>query len=130
MSINYRLLIRCIQKDAYFGLAGLIGPSNLIDIHLSIALDLTEKLGFQIDYDVFRRSSIHGVLYAPNMQLLHSGDNTTERFIGTQLIANFDYNVNPFLTVSVEGSWFDAGSFLKETGSGKDYFYNRFDSTI
>lgn len=117
-------------KGAYFGLAGLIGPSNLIDIHLSIALDLTEKLGFQIDYDVFRRSSIHGSLYAPNMQLSYSGDNTTERFIGTQLIANFDYNVNPFLTVSVEGSWFDAGAFLKETGSGKDYFYNRFDSTI
>ncbi|CAC9973166.1 alginate export family protein [Flavobacterium panici] len=110
-------------KGAYFGLVGLIGPSNLIDIHPSIALDLTEKLGFGIDYDIFWRSSIHDGLYAPNMQLLYSGDNTTERFIGTQLITNFDYNVNPFLTVSVEGAWFDAGAFLKEAGSGKDYFY-------
>ncbi|SEP08789.1 Alginate export [Flavobacterium sp. CF108] len=110
-------------KGAYFGLVGLIGPSNLIDIHPSIALDLTEKLGFGIDYDIFWRSSIHDGLYAPNMQLLYSGDNTTERFIGTQLITNFDYNVNPFLTVSIEGAWFDAGAFLKEAGSGKDYFY-------
>ena len=110
-------------KGAYFGLVGLIGPSNLIDIHPSIALDLTEKLGFGIDYDIFWRSSIHDGLYAPNMQLLYSGDNTAERFIGTQLITNFDYNVNPFLTVSVEGAWFNAGAFLKEAGSGKDYFY-------
>jgi hypothetical protein len=111
-------------KGAYFGLVGLIGPANLIDIHPSIAFDLTKKLGFGIDYDIFWRSSIHDGLYAPNMQLLYSGDNTTERFIGTQLIANFDYNVNSFLTLSVEGAWFNAGAFLKEAGSGKDYFYS------
>lgn len=111
-------------KGAYFGLVGLIGPANLIDIHPSAAFDLTEKLGFGIDYDVFWRSSIQDGLYAPNMQLLYSGKNTTERFIGTQLIANFDYNVNSFLTVSIEGAWFNAGPFLKEAGSGKDYFYS------
>jgi hypothetical protein len=32
--------------------------------------------------------------------------------------------MNSFLTFSVEGAWFDAGSFLKEVGSGKDYFYS------
>jgi hypothetical protein len=110
-------------KGAYFGLVGLIGPSNLIDIHPSIALDLTEKLGFGIDYDIFWRQTISDGLYAPNMQLLYSGKDTTERFVGTQLISNFDYTVNPFLTLSLEGAWFDAGSFLKEVGAGKDYFY-------
>jgi hypothetical protein len=111
-------------RGAYFGLVGLIGPSNLIDIHPSIAFDLTEKLGFGIDYDVFWRASINDGLYAPNMQLLYSGKDAKERFIGTQLIANFDYTVSNFLTLSVEGAWFNAGSFLKEVGTGKDYFYS------
>ncbi|RZJ55860.1 MAG: hypothetical protein EOO44_01665 [Flavobacterium sp.] len=111
-------------KGAYFGLVGLIGPSNLIDIHPSIAFDLTEKLGFGIDYDIFWRANRNDGLYAPNMQLLYSGKDTTERFIGTQLISNFDYTVNNFLTFSIEGAWFNAGAFLKEVGTGKDYFYS------
>lgn len=111
-------------RGAYFGLVGLIGPSNLIDIHPSLTFDLTEKLGFGIDYDIFWRASINDGLYAPNMQLLYSGKDVSDRFIGTQLIANLDYNVNNFLTLAVEGAWFNAGSFLKEVGTGKDYFYS------
>lgn len=57
------------------------------------------------------------------MQLLYSADNTNERFIGTQLSLNIEYNPNAFLNFTLEGAWFNAGSFLKEAGTGKDYFY-------
>ncbi|KQB43542.1 alginate export family protein [Flavobacterium aquidurense] len=110
-------------RGAYFGLVALIGPSNLIDIHPSINFDLTEKLGLGIDYDIFWRQTISDGLYAPNMQLLYSGKNTTERFVGSQLIANLDYAMNHFLSFTLETGWFNAGSFLKEVGTGKDYFY-------
>jgi hypothetical protein len=57
------------------------------------------------------------------MQLLYSGKDTTERFIGSQLISNLDYSMNDFLGFTLEAGWFNAGSFLKEVGTGKDYFY-------
>jgi hypothetical protein len=110
-------------RGAYFGLVALIGPSNLIDIHPSISLTLSEKWGLGIDYDIFWRQTRSDGLYAPNMQLLYSGKNTTERFIGSQLISNLDYTANDFLTLTLESGWFNAGPFLKEAGTGKDYFY-------
>jgi len=110
-------------RGAYFGLVALIGPSNLIDIHPSINFTLTDKLGLGFDYDIFWRQTISDGLYAPNMQLLYSGKGTTERYIGSQLISNLDYDMNDFLSFTIETGWFNAGSFLKEVGTGKDYFY-------
>ena len=110
-------------RGAYFGLAALIGPSNLIDIHPSITLNLNDKLVLGFDYDIFWRQTIQDGLYAPNMQLLYSGKDTTERFIGSQLITNLDYEATDFLAFALETGWFNAGSFLKESGTGKDYFY-------
>jgi hypothetical protein len=57
------------------------------------------------------------------MQLLYSGKDTTERFIGSQLISNVNYDLNNHLGFTLETGWFNTGSFLKEVGSGKDYFY-------
>lgn len=110
-------------RGAYFGLVALIGPSNLIDIHPSISLTLSEKWGLGIDYDIFWRQTVSDGLYAPNMQLLYSGENTTKRFIGSQLISNLDYAANDYLAFTLETGWFNSGSFLKEVGTGKDYFY-------
>lgn len=110
-------------RGAYFGLVALIGPSNLIDIHPSINFTLTDKLGLGFDYDIFWRQTISDGLYAPNMQLLYSGKGTTERYIGSQLISNLDYDMNDFLSFTIETGWFNTGSFLKEVGTGKDYFY-------
>jgi hypothetical protein len=110
-------------RGAYFGLVALIGPSNLIDIHPSISFNLTEKFTLGIDYDIFWRQNTSDGLYAPNMQLLYSAKGTTERFIGSQLISNLDYDMNDFLSFTLETGWFNAGSFLKEVGTGKDYFY-------
>ena len=110
-------------RGAYFGLVALIGPSNLIDIHPSISLSLNEKLELGFDYDIFWRQTLSDGLYAPNMQLLYSGENTTARFIGSQLISNLEYTANDFLSLTLETGWFNAGSFLKEVGTGKDYFY-------
>jgi hypothetical protein len=110
-------------RGAYFGLVALIGPSNLIDVHPSINFSLSEKWTLGIDYDIFWRQTLSDGIYAPNMQLLYSGKNTTERFIGSQLISNVNYDMNNHLGFTLETGWFNAGSFLKEVGSGKDYFY-------
>jgi catechol 2,3-dioxygenase-like lactoylglutathione lyase family enzyme len=60
-------------KGAYFGLAALIGPSNLFDIHPSIDLELTDRLNWGMDYDIFWRLSKHDGIYAPNMSVIYAG---------------------------------------------------------
>lgn len=117
-------------RGAYFGLVALIGPANLFDIHPSLDFELSDKWGFGTDYDIFWRWSINDGLYAPNMQLLYAAEGTTESFIGTQLSSSIDYTPNAFLDFTLEGAWFNAGSFLKEAGTGKDYFYAAFTARV
>lgn len=117
-------------RGAYFGLVALIGPANLFDIHPSLELEISNSWSLGIDYDLFWRWSTNDGLYAPNMQLLYSGQNTTESFIGSQLAATIDYSPSPFLSLTLEGAWFDSGTFLKEAGTGKDYFYSAFTARI
>jgi hypothetical protein len=44
-------------KGGYFGLANLIGPLNLVDIHPSLIINLTNTLEYEVDYDAFWRFS-------------------------------------------------------------------------
>lgn len=110
-------------RGAYFGLVALIGPANLFDVHPSVNLELNNKWVLGFDYDMFWRWSSNDGLYAPNMQLLYSAEGTTENFIGTQLSSSIEYTPNGYLSFTLEGAWFDSGAFLKEAGTGKDYFY-------
>ena len=117
-------------RGAYFGLAGLIGPANLFDLHPYTEIKLTEKVGVQLDYDFFWRMESRDGLYAPNLQLIYSGEGTSEHFVGSQLGATVDLQVNSFLYLKVEGIWFNAGPFLKESGSGKDVLLTAFTTQL
>ncbi|RZJ69393.1 alginate export family protein [Flavobacterium sp.] len=109
-------------RGAYFGLAGIIGPSNLYDIHPEIALSLTKTIDFGLDYDLFWRFSTEDGIYAPNVSLIYPGE-SSERFIGTQLAANIAWEPNAFFSLKAETTWFDAGNFLKNSGAGQDIFF-------
>jgi hypothetical protein len=110
-------------RGAYFGLAALIGPANLIDAHPSLSLNFSSKLNLNLDYDVFRRYNRNDGLYATNMSLIYSGKKTTEKDIGKQLAGSLVYTPNNFIYFRTEFTWFDAGKFLKEAGSGKDILF-------
>lgn len=110
-------------RGAYFGLAALIGPANLFDIHPSLQFELTKKASLIIDYDLFWRLSTADGLYAPNLQLIYKGRGTSGRYTGSQLAANIDYQINPFIFISIEATWASARGFLREVSPGKDIFF-------
>ena len=110
-------------RGAYFGLAALIGPANLIDVHPSLSLSVAKKLELGFDYDIFWRYSRNDGLYGVNASLIYSGRNVTSKFIGDQPAFNLTYIPNNFLTFTAEFTWFDAGSYLKEAGAGKDILF-------
>lgn len=110
-------------RGGYFGLASLIGPSNLFDIHPSLALELKKPLLLNIDYDIFWRYSKNDGIYGPNVLLIYSGKNNPYKFIGRQLSTDLVYTPNNFLYFRGEFTWFDAGDYLKVAGPGKDIIF-------
>ncbi|MHC0443435.1 alginate export family protein [Flavobacterium sp. 3-210] len=105
---------------AYFGLAALIGPANLFDLHPSIDMELTPKFSFSFDYDLFWRLSPNDGIYSVNVQLIYTGKDTQDQFIGSQYTCEFKYSPVQLLILKLEGTWFDSGGFIKESGAGKD----------
>jgi hypothetical protein len=110
-------------RGGYFGLASLIGPSNLSDIHPSINLELSEKLNLNFDSDIFWRYSKNDGIYAPNAIMIYSGKQSDQSFIGSQYSTDLAYTPNRFLYFRVEFTWFDAGKYLKDVGPGKDIIF-------
>lgn len=110
-------------RGAYFGLAALIGPANLIDVHPNITLNLSERTEVAVDYDVFWRYSITDGLYAVNVSLIYPATSSKEKHIGDQLSCALTYRPNEFLHFRGECTWFRAAGYLKFAGAGKDILF-------
>lgn len=110
-------------RGAYFGLASVIGPANLIDFHPSVSLQLSKSVDWVIDYDMFWRYSSNDGIYTPNTILIYPGDTTTAKKIGNQLESEIIWQPNPYLYFRLEGTWFNAGEYIKASGTGKDIFF-------
>ncbi len=114
-------------RGAYFGLAAFIGPSNLWDVHPSLALELLpEKLVCVLDHDAFWRYSLNDGIYNQSVNVVYSGEGTAGRFIGHQSAVELTYTPNRHLLLRAEGTWFSAGEFLREAGPGRDVLFGGF----
>ncbi|NUY81492.1 alginate export family protein [Flavobacterium sp. MAH-1] len=110
-------------RGAYFGLAALVGPSNLIDVHPSISFNIAEGLDWTIDYDAFWRFSEQDGLYAPNASLIYPAGDSGEKEIGQQLATDFTWDANAFLSFRAEFTWFKAGKYLQSVTPGNDIIF-------
>lgn len=117
-------------KGNYFGLAALIGPANLIDLHPSLSSKIFKNLVVNMDYDVFWRASQNDGMYAPNVSKIYSGKNISAQYIGQQYSTDIVYTPNHFLYFRAEFTWFDTGSFLKMAGEGKDILFAGFTTQL
>lgn len=113
-------------RGAYFGLAALIGPSNLIDIHPSVELTLTRNLVWAVDYDVFWRYSRQDGIYGPNARPIYGSEGTQAKYIGDQLGTSITFEPSGNFNMVLESTWFNTGPYLKEAGAGKDIFFHAF----
>jgi hypothetical protein len=111
-------------RGAYFGLAALLGPVNLVDIHPFFSLTLLkEKLDWTLDYDVFWRHKEQDGLYGPNGAFNYGAAGSRKKFIGQQLATYLDFTPGRFFTMTFEVTWFKAGAYLKEVSPGRDIVF-------
>ncbi|UOQ52248.1 alginate export family protein [Hymenobacter cellulosivorans] len=112
-------------KGAYFGQAALIGPANLRDIHPVLTLYPTRSNDFtlSIDWDFFWRARRTDGLYSVPYVLSRPGTVAQSAFIGDQLTAELDWQVQRHWELELFMTYFRAGAFLRESGPGQDQTY-------
>ena len=101
-------------KGGYFGFNPLIGPSNLVDLHPYLTLEITDKLSAQGDVVFNWRYSLNDGIYRPGGNFNTSGSSSHHRFIGTTYLLSADYKFDNHLSFSAGGQYFRIGHFIKD----------------
>jgi len=101
-------------RGGYFGFNPLIGPSNLIDLHPYLTLNMTPKLSVQADLVWNWRYSLQDGIYRPSGNFNTAGSLSAHRFIGTTYLLSAEYKFNNYLSASCGGQYFKVGNFIKD----------------
>jgi hypothetical protein len=104
-------------KGKYFGEIGLIGPYNIINIHPTLSLHLTNQLTVDLACAFYWRYSASDGVYDNGGNVIRDGLETSERFIGTQLEAVVTYTISREFELSAAYGTFLPGRFIEESGS-------------
>jgi hypothetical protein len=117
------------SKPSY-GLAAPIGSSNIVNINPYIRVNPTKKLSVYAGVYLLNRQSNQDGTYSPGMAQVRPTPPTlfisTKKDIGTQYALETGYNVNKHLFFAVDLAYLKAGSYVKETGKGKNITYASF----
>lgn len=110
-------------KGNYFGESAIIGPVNLIDLHPMVRFHVFEAVSLEAGWTFFWRYSKEDGLYGSGLNLIQDAAGSDDRYIGSELSWLLDWQINRHLSLSSSCSHFFAGSFLEETGPGRDVDY-------
>lgn len=105
----------------YFNQADdLIGPANFIDLHPTLGLHLSKSLIFETDCDFFWRERAQDGIYGLGVNLIRSAHGSGARFVTSELSALLQWSPTRHLSVTAAYTHAFAGSFLQQTGPGRD----------
>lgn len=110
-------------KAHYFGLIGLIGPINLINMHPSIDFQLTDTIRATTKVDFFWRQSVDDGVYNPAGALFRAAGISRATYVGSEAQVEIYWEINQHLILVSNYTHFFAGQFLKDTGFGEDVDY-------
>jgi hypothetical protein len=110
----------------YFGegAVNLDGPSNLLRIGPSVTFHLRKSVSLVLDYDFFWRENLEDGIYGLGVNLLRSGLNNRNRYIGSQPSAGLHWQASRHIGFTVAYTHFSVGPFLTSSPQpGKDVDY-------
>jgi hypothetical protein len=100
------------------------GPSNLLRLGVSLQVHLSDSVQFGIDYDWFWRNSLTDGVYGLGVNLLQTGQESRERYIGSQLSASVVWHATQHVDLSLAYAYFVVGPFLTDSAMpGRDVQY-------
>jgi hypothetical protein len=110
-------------KGAYFSQIALIGPANLVDVHPLVGVRPIPALSLSVDADFFWRQSLTDGLYTAPYVLNRPGNPDQARHIGNQYTLEVEWEINDFVAFEGFLTYFAAGQFLRDSGSGRDILF-------
>ena len=102
-------------KGAYFSEADLLGPYNLMDLHPSLELNLTERILLTPDLDFFWRQSTNDGIYGIPGNLIRTGRTSRARYVGNHASLQLEWRLDRHISVTGQYLHFFPGPFLRET---------------
>lgn len=106
-------------KGKYFGEIGLLGPSNLINLHPVVGIDLGSGWSLSAAAVFYWRESLADGIYDNPGHLLRSAGTSRARYISTQQDLVLGWAATRNLSFSLSYSVFTPGRFIAETGPAK-----------
>ena len=103
-------------RRKYFGEMGVLGPYNLVDVHPSLSLQLTNKTTFELASVFYWRFSTDDGIYNNAGNVIRPGFNSDARYIGTQLEAALTHRFSREFEVSATYEVFLPGAFIENSG--------------
>jgi hypothetical protein len=123
-----------IFAKSAFGLAAPIGSSNIENINPYIKINPIKKLSVYATVYFMQRNSDQDGTYSPGMTEVRPNPSklfaSNKQGIGTQYSIETSYALNKNISFAVDGAYFQAGNYVKETGKGLDIRYLSFKSTF
>lgn len=121
--VNLQTFNTLFPRGQYFGEIGLIGLANLVDLHPSLDLHLTDRLKVVGDWDFFWRQSVRDGIYGNASNLLRSGRANLARYVGSQPSIGMEWEATPHMTFNANYTHFFAGDFLKGSSPARNLNY-------
>lgn len=106
-------------KAKYFGELGLIGPSNLLNLHPIVGVDLGRGWSLHGAIVFFWRESLEDGVYNNAGNLLRASGDSRARYIGTQSEVVLQWSPARGIDILAAYSVFEPGRFIEETGPSK-----------
>lgn len=122
-SANLQTFNPLFPSGAYFNLAGPFGPLNIIDLHPTLDLHLTETLTISADWNFFWRESLHDGVYRLSGSLIASGQPNEARFIGSSPAVTAVWSPQRHITFLVSYVHVFPGEFIEQATPGKPIDY-------
>jgi hypothetical protein len=117
------------SKPSY-GLAAPIGSSNIQNLNPYVRLNPIKKLSVYAGVYFMTRQSTQDGTYSPGMAEVRPTPAklfvSNKKSIGTQYALETSYEYNRNLAFAIDGAYFKAGNYVKETGKGLDIKYISF----
>ncbi len=114
------------SKPSY-GLAAPIGSSNIINVNPYIKITPLKEINIYTGVYIMGRQSNQDGTYSPGMAQVRPNVNnlfgTTKKRIGLQYALEASFQLNANFSFALDGAYFKAGKYVRETGKGKDIKY-------
>ncbi len=110
-------------RGKYFGEIGLLGPSNLINLHPVVGIDLGAGWSLSTAAVFYWRESLEDGIYGNPGNLLRSAGANRARYIGTQAEIILGWEANRNLSFELSYAFFEPGRFIAETGPARNVHF-------